>query len=222
VIFLHLYFSAAKFDRNTSAPKDISSSCRSCGFVFTLFKRKQICNFCKLGHCDLCTKKKVEVNDDQLKCCDGCYNKMTRLCELENQRLFMLGKLNDVPMIDHIRSKSADLANKKDLLRGAQEKTDQPATLTETIMKTSGMSVLMRYLILVFCLYIPLNTFISSADTYYTFSFEISSLGEAKEQLHARGEKLDQLSDKTSKLASSADKFAELAKQLNKEKSSWW
>ena len=66
---------------------------------------------------------------------------MTRLCELENQRLFMLGKLNDLPTIDRCRS---DLANKKDLLRGAQEKSDQPASLTDAIMKTTGISALMR------------------------------------------------------------------------------
>jgi hypothetical protein len=186
----------------------VKKKCQCCGFSFTLFKRKQKCSVCTLGYCDACSKKKVSVADGSTsRCCDSCYNIISKLCGDENERLFMAGGLKNLPSSSFGADSATDIdaTNKKkkeNLMReavlasnahkGENENTKHKKTASE-LYGEGGMSALKAH------------------------------LGEAHEKLHERGEKLNELNDKSDRLKNSANEFAKLAQQLNKDRSgSWW
>ena len=175
-----------------------------------MFRRQHHCRLCNASVCDECSKKRVSIDNTQVRTCDCCYNRVLTTQKKVNQQelLSSMKPLNQrststagstVPttatstISTSVDYGSKDKQHREQLFGSAAANNDD---------KNKRGSV-------------PTSTSRGLAGT-------MGVMNETHDRLIERGEKLSQLSDRTADMANQANEFARLAKQLNEQQKSRW
>jgi hypothetical protein len=188
--------------RNTNI--DGKETCSLCSFQFTLFKRQHHCRMCSILCCDDCSRKRVFVDFDQVRCCDSCFNIIQNKINIVKQRSI----INSIKPYKQNKYNSNDLndikdKNKLDLLSNSNNRDSLRINIKERNNRNRSTSS-------------------SNNETSSNLSGTVNLLNETKDKLLERGEKLNQLSDKSADLSNAANEFAKMARQLNQQQKSWF
>jgi hypothetical protein len=178
--------------------------CLFCEREFNLFRRQHHCRVCGLLVCNSCSTKSVKKEDNSVRACDSCYNRL--FYEEKRNRQQSKGSTDGVARTASSNSQPED---KRASARKSNTLASDRAALFGDAKSGSDSKLDAK----------------ATAGSQAGLAGVHDVLSETRQQFAERGERLNQLSEKTSNMANAAAEFAQMARKLREQQeqqSRWW